>query len=108
MGASEEILATKDHKPMNPEERERVTKAGGHVSMQRVMGDLALSRALGDFRYKKSKDLPAEDQIITCNPDVYTWYLKEGDDLVLACDGIFDVKTNEELIKFIQENRGKC
>lgn len=106
--ASGEILGTKDHKPMDPEEKERVQKAGGHVSMQRVMGDLALSRALGDFRYKKSKELAPEDQIITCNPDVYTWYLKEGDDFILACDGIFDVKSNEELIEFIQEHRDKC
>ena len=33
-------------------ERERIYKAGGTVTMGRVNGDLAVSRALGDFVYK--------------------------------------------------------
>jgi len=102
--ASGEILATKDHKPTDPEETLRVQNAGGHVSNSRVMGDLALSRALGDCRYKKSANLSPEKQIITCDPDVYTWYIKENDFFVLACDGIFDVKSNEDLMQFIHEN----
>lgn len=101
--ASGEILATKDHKPMDTDERNRVMAAGGHVANNRVMGDLALSRALGDYRYKRGNCAP-EDQIITCYPDIYTWYLKEGDKFCLACDGIFDVKENDELVEFINSN----
>jgi serine/threonine protein phosphatase PrpC len=33
-----------DHKPNNPEERERIMKAGGNTNMDRVDGQLALSR----------------------------------------------------------------
>jgi len=101
--ASGEILATKDHKPTDVDEKNRVEAAGGHVSNNRVMGDLALSRALGDYRYKKQNVKP-EDQIITCEPDIYTWYLKEGDKFVVACDGIFDVKSNEDLVSFINSH----
>ena len=30
-----------------------------------IIGNLALSRALGDFEFKNNKDLRAEDQIVT-------------------------------------------
>ncbi len=52
------VMATKDHKPFNCEERDRIEAAGGYVFMKRVDGDLAVSRALGDFQYK-DEHLPA-------------------------------------------------
>jgi len=42
-----------DHKPTNDSERERIRSAGGYVEFGRVNGNLALSRALGDFEFKK-------------------------------------------------------
>jgi protein phosphatase PTC2/3 len=52
--------------------------------------DLALSRALGDFRYKKNTSLPPEKQIITADPDVSVHDITEEDEfLVIACDGSF-------------------
>ncbi len=54
----EVVMSTRDHKPFNNEERDRIEAAGGHVFMRRVDGDLAVSRALGDFQYKDAH-LPA-------------------------------------------------
>merc|ERR550517_1315820 len=48
-------------------------------------------------------DMPAEEQMITSCPDVYSWECEEGDIVVLACDGIFDVKTNQQVIDFVRE-----
>ena len=45
-------FSTIDHKPTNPEERERIINAGGVVLTARINGSLAVSRALGDFDYK--------------------------------------------------------
>ena len=39
-------VATLDHKPSNPPERERIQNAGGNVMIQRVNGSLAVSRYL--------------------------------------------------------------
>ena len=51
------------------------------------------------FEYKKSEDLPQEQQMITSCPDVYTWVCTPGDIVVLACDGIFDVLTTSSDLK---------
>ena len=54
-----------DHKPSKEIERRRILAAGGFVSYNRVNGHLATSRALGDFKYKKNKQLGPETQIVT-------------------------------------------
>ena len=59
-----------DHKPENDDEKARILNAGGYVGSGRVNGSLALSRALGDFRYKRNSSLGPQAQIITANPDV--------------------------------------
>ena len=96
-------FATADHKPCNPIERERIQKAGGSVMLQRVNGSLAVSRALGDYEYKSVEDLGPTEQLVSPEPDVTPIERKEGEDqfLVLACDGIFDVSSDEDLCSFI-------
>lgn len=41
-----------DHKPDDDAEERRIRAAGGYVAGGRVEGDLAVSRGLGDFRFK--------------------------------------------------------
>ena len=54
----------------------------------RVNGNLALSRAIGDFEFKKSAELSPEQQIVTAFPDVITHPICDDDEfLVIACDG---------------------
>lgn len=55
----------------------------------RVNGNLALSRAIGDFEFKKGVDLTPEQQIVTAFPDVVTHDISGDDEfLVIACDGM--------------------
>ena len=54
-----------DHKPILKEEKERILAAGGWVEMNRVNGLLALSRALGDFMFKKNDCKKPEEQIVS-------------------------------------------
>nr|XP_034892408.1 probable protein phosphatase 2C 60 [Populus alba] len=93
-----------DHKPDLEDEKERILKAGGSVQAGRVDDILNLSRAIGDMEFKQNKFLPVEKQIVTANPDINTFELCDDDDfLVLACDGIWDCMSSQELVDFIHE-----
>lgn len=59
-----------DHKPDDEGELKRIEKAGSVVTEGRVDGNLNLSRALGDLKYKTNKDLKPEEWPITAYPDV--------------------------------------
>lgn len=59
------VTLSDDHKPNNPDEMDRIYRAGGWVEFNRVNGNLALSRALGDFLFKRNQTIPAEQQIVT-------------------------------------------
>ncbi|MCJ1313255.1 Protein phosphatase 2C 2 [Agyrium rufum] len=92
-----------DHKPQNEGEKARICAAGGFVDFGRVNGNLALSRALGDFEFKKSADLSPEQQIVTAFPDVITHQITEDDEfLVVACDGIWDCKSSQAVVEFVR------
>lgn len=96
---------TRDHKPGNPGEKKRIQDAGGSVMIQRVNGSLAVSRALGDFEYKNVPGRGPCEQLVSPEPEVFIESRdRENDEfLVLACDGIWDVMTNEELCDFIRD-----
>lgn len=93
-----------DHKPSNEGEKARICSAGGYVDMGRVNGNLALSRGIGDFEFKKNLDLPAEEQIVTCYPDVIMHDLdfEQDEFVVLACDGIWDCLTSPQCVECIR------
>ncbi|XP_052275154.1 protein phosphatase 1B-like isoform X2 [Dreissena polymorpha] len=96
-------FSTTDHKPINPGEKERIQKAGGSVMIQRVNGSLAVSRALGDFEYKNVEGMGPCEQLVSPEPEIFVQDRDSGDEfLVLACDGIWDVMSNEELCDFVR------
>jgi len=98
------IPCTFDHKPTDPKEKERIEAAKGFVSLQRVDGQLALSRAFGDRQLKTPDDFPGEKKKVTSNPDFITISDASGNDfLFMACDGIYeaDVFNRQDVIDFI-------
>ncbi|KAJ7095887.1 phosphatase 2C-like domain-containing protein [Mycena belliarum] len=99
-----------DHKPSNEVEKTRISGAGGYIEFGRVNGNLALSRALGDFEFKKNYNMSPEKQIITADPDVTCHDITDEDEfLVLACDGIWDCLSSQQVVNFIryQVSEGK-
>ena len=92
-----------DHKPTCQGEHNRIVAAGGWVQFNRVNGNLALSRAFGDFVFKRNEKRTALEQIVTAYPDVQTRPLvDELEFVVLACDGVWDVMSNFEVVDFIR------
>ncbi|CAL4158031.1 unnamed protein product, partial [Meganyctiphanes norvegica] len=105
-GCVEELSS--DHKPSLASEQRRITAAGGWVELNRVNGNLALSRALGDFVFKKNEQKGPEEQIVTALPEVEIRdYNEDWEFIILACDGIWDVMTNEEVIEFVRMRLGQ-
>lgn len=107
-----------DHKPQHIGELLRINDNGGTVSLGRVGGVLALSRAFSDFQFKRgvaynkpsfSKNhhntgIPAQETQVTVEPDVLMHKLDFTKDefLVLGCDGIWDIYSNKQLVQFIK------
>jgi len=110
-----------DHLPDLETEKQRIVKAGGTVENGRVDGELAMSRALGDFELKdislimtkddeydgtNSEDLEqllqfAQQQKVTPYPEIQVHHLNETDRfLILACDGLWDVTSNDEMAEW--------
>ena len=96
------IQLTKDHKPKEYEEGKRIVALGGEIeiaehNIPRING-LSVSRAFGD--------LECTPHITHC-PDIFNYELtiKNGQIqerfLVLACDGLWDVISNQEVVNFI-------
>lgn len=93
-----------DHKPYNEGEKARICAAGGYVDVGRVNGNLALSRGIGDFMFKKNDDLPAEEQIVTCYPDViqHEIDIEKDEFVILACDGIWDCLSSQSCVECVR------
>eukprot|EP01024_Parvocaulis_polyphysoides_P051412 TRINITY_DN5057_c1_g1_i1.p2 TRINITY_DN5057_c1_g1~~TRINITY_DN5057_c1_g1_i1.p2 ORF type:complete len:386 (+),score=70.29 TRINITY_DN5057_c1_g1_i1:203-1360(+) len=101
------VQLSEDHKPALDGERSRIVAAGGFLSemagVTRVNGNLNLSRAIGDLKYKTNEKLQPKDQIITAQPDVQCVDLESDDEfLVLACDGVWDVMSNDQVVDFVR------
>ncbi|XP_022752708.1 probable protein phosphatase 2C 24 [Durio zibethinus] len=79
-----------DHKPDRPDELNRIEEAGGRVIYwdgPRVLGVLAMSRAIGDNYLKP---------YVSCEPEVtITDRTAEDECLILASDGLWDVVSND-------------
>lgn len=96
-------FSTRDHKPHLEDEKTRIEAAGGSVIMMRVNGSLAVSRALGDFEYKDNSQMDPIQQLVSPEPEVTVMERSESEDeyIVVACDGIWDEMSNEDLCAFV-------
>ena len=91
---------------MDPGALDRINKAGSIVSDGRVNGGLNLSRALGDLQYKRAPVKP-EEQAITAMPDIMKINNENVDFIIMGCDGIWQVKTNEQMVDWIKRRLAK-
>jgi protein phosphatase len=103
--AGKAIPLSFDHKPENEQEKARIQAAGGFVENNRTNGELAMSRALADYRYKNNAKLPQDKQLVIPNPDVISEKrdLDNDEFLVVACDGVWDCFENQALVDTVRE-----
>jgi serine/threonine protein phosphatase PrpC len=120
------VQLTVDHKPSIPAEKARICAAGGFVVQlpvppgqpgfegrafgpARVNGELAVSRALGDFAYKNAPGKMPHEQPVSPVPDVTVLARQHLQDrfVVIACDGVWDVMTPVEVAQFVWEREDR-
>lgn len=101
------IDLSEDHKPALPGEKRRIEKAGSVITPEgRVDGNLNLSRSIGDLRYKKNKSLTPQEHPVTAFPDIKKVARSpEHDFVILACDGIWEAKSSQDVVDFVCEQK---
>jgi len=103
-GHRSKVLSYK-HRPTNPDEKARIEAEGGLVFRDRLYGTLAVSRALGDFEFKKPK---SEGNFVSVEPALNTFSLKTVDEFViLACDGLWDKVSYEDAVNIVSAKRAE-
>jgi len=116
------VALSEDHKPNLEREKRRIQDAGmtvtsetfiengQEIAIHRVQKSpsnrLAVSRAFGDFEYKTNQGVSPDEQAVTAAPEVKIHSRNSETDmfLVLACDGVWDVMTNDDVAKFIVDS----
>lgn len=91
----EAVRLTYDHTALDPQEVARIEKAGGFILRKRILGILSVARAIGDHTMK---------QYVISRPHTNIVQLTEDEKfLIIACDGVWDVFSDEEAVAFISE-----
>ncbi|KAF7288649.1 PPM-type phosphatase domain-containing protein [Mycena chlorophos] len=88
------VRLTYDHKGSDKQEAKRIIDAGGFVMSGRVNGVLAVTRSLGDSSMK--------DFVVGAPYTTETELCEEDEFLILACDGLWDVTTDQEAVDLIR------
>mmetsp|Transcript_29074 Transcript_29074/g.43939 ORF Transcript_29074/g.43939 Transcript_29074/m.43939 type:complete len:271 (+) Transcript_29074:158-970(+) len=89
-----------DHSANDPAEVDRIVRSGGFCLKGRAMGVLAISRSMGDHGLKQFI-------ISTPHTNTYESELKSGRDfIIVACDGLWDVFTDQEAVDIVLSWRG--
>jgi serine/threonine protein phosphatase PrpC len=91
-----------DHRLSNPEEKERVRQTGAVIQEPYIMvgaSGLMPTRSLGDQDFAAAGVIP--------DPFVHRKRLNQDDIfLILACDGLFDVMSNQEVAEVVRSAQG--
>ena len=101
-------IVTKDHKPNDPIEKARIEQEGGTVAFyySTQTGELSLTRAFGDYNYKKNELKGPCERMVSAEPEIYCHERFDKDEfLVLASDGLWDLLSSKHTKKFIQRCR---
>jgi serine/threonine protein phosphatase PrpC len=83
---------SRDHKPDLKEERKYIKSKGGFVESGRLNGLLSMSRAIGDGQL---------GILLNCTPTVVEYDIDRVSRVILACDGVWDVISDEEACEAI-------
>jgi serine/threonine protein phosphatase PrpC len=88
---------TYDHRAEDESEQDRIKAAGGFITRGRVLGILAVTRSFGDHGMK---------DFVSASPYLTETKLSDCGEcpmLILACDGVWDVMTDQEAADMLMD-----
>ncbi|XP_026425622.1 protein phosphatase 2C 57-like [Papaver somniferum] len=120
-------IVTNPHRPygsnkVSLQEIRRIREAGGWITDGRICGDISVSRAFGDTRFKTKKNEMLEkgveegrwtkkfisrvqfkDDLVIASPDIYNVNLgSDAEFLLLASDGLWDYMKSSDAVNFVR------
>ncbi|XP_050203431.1 protein phosphatase 2C 57 [Mercurialis annua] len=126
-----EVL-TESHRPygsnkVSLQEIKRIREAGGWIVNGRICGDIAVSRAFGDIRFKSKKNemlrkgvdegrwtkkfisrVQFNGDLMTASPDVFQVPLgSDAEFVMLASDGLWDYMNSLDAVSFVRNRLRK-
>lgn len=121
------VEITSPHRPYGNrkaslDEIRRIKAAGGWITNGRICGDISVSRAFGDMRFKTKKKDMLEEGIregkwtkkfasriklsgdwVTATPDIYHADLDpDVEFIIVASDGLWDCMSSSDAVKFVR------
>jgi len=92
-----------DHRVDDPNEVERINRAGGFLFKGRVLGVLAVTRSLGDHCMKEFVIAKPHynETAIHCQNTAEQGQEEYPPVLILACDGLWDVMQDQEAVDLV-------
>ncbi|KAM7467205.1 hypothetical protein LguiB_014767 [Lonicera macranthoides] len=94
------VQMSQDHKATYLPEQRRVEELGGFIKYEYFNGELAVTRALGDWCMKFPFGSASP---LTADPDIKQIVPNEDDEfLIIGCDGIWDVMSNEDAVSLVR------
>uniref|UniRef100_A0A1J3IJ26 protein-serine/threonine phosphatase n=1 Tax=Noccaea caerulescens TaxID=107243 RepID=A0A1J3IJ26_NOCCA len=129
-GQIEEL--TDSHRPYGSskaavQEMKRIKEAGGWIVNGRICGDIAVSRAFGDIRFKTKKNemlkkgvdegrwsekfvsrVQFKGDMVVATPDIFQVPLtSDMEFIILASDGLWDYMKSSDVVSFVREQLRK-
>ncbi|CAB4271618.1 unnamed protein product [Prunus armeniaca] len=126
-----EVL-THPHRPygsnkVSLQEIKRIREAGGWIVNGRICGDIAVSRAFGDMRFKTKKNemlkkgveqrrwtekfasrIQFSGDLVTASPDIFqVTFGKDSEFVLLASDGLWDYINSSDAVAFVRNQLRK-
>nr|ACG35350.1 DNA-binding protein phosphatase 2C [Zea mays] len=95
------IEMSKDHRPCCMNERKRVESLGGYVDDGYLNGQLAVTRALGDWHLEGMKEVGEPGGPLSAEPELKMVTLTKDDEfLIIGSDGIWDFFSSQNAVDF--------
>ncbi|KAJ6731818.1 PROTEIN PHOSPHATASE 2C 27-RELATED [Salix purpurea] len=95
---------SEDHRPCCKKERTRIESLGGFVDDGYLNGQLAVTRALGDWHLEGMKKMGDRSGPLSAEPEFKLVTLTREDEfLIIGSDGIWDVYSNQNAVDFVRK-----